>query len=66
MESWKITPSDYSFKTSLDAGASRLPKFFARMLANKAWRTMSEEALSFSSAAWAWIREYLEKDKVSS
>ena len=62
LESWKTTPSDYSFKTSLDSGAARLPKFFARMLANKAWRTMSGEALSFSSAAWAWIREYLEKD----
>ena len=62
MQFWKTTSPDYSFKTSLDAGASQLPRFFARMLANKTWRTMNEEALSVSSAAWAWIREYLEKD----
>ena len=40
----------------------KLPKFFARMLAQKSWRTMSEESLSFSSAAWAWMREYVAKD----
>ena len=62
LQQWKITKPDYNFKVSLDSGLVKLPKFFARMLAQKSWRTMSEESLSFSSAAWAWMREYVAKD----
>jgi hypothetical protein len=32
------------------------------MLGKKSWRTISEEALSLSSSAWAWMREYISKD----
>ena len=62
LQRWKVTPSDFNFKVSLDSGVVKLPKYFSKIIDKKTWRTMNEEALSFSSAAWAWIREYISKD----
>ena len=62
LERWKVTPNNFNFKVSLDSGVVKLPKYFSRMLGKKSWRTISEEALSLSSSAWAWMREYISKD----
>ena len=62
MEQWKTTKTDYNFKKSFDSGTVKLPEFFSRMMAPKKWRTLSEETLSFSSGAWAWVREYVSKN----
>lgn len=62
MEQWKTTNADYNFKKSFDSGTVKLPEFFSRMLAPKKWRTLSEETLSVSSGAWAWVRQYVSKN----
>ena len=62
LERWKVTPNNFNFKVSLDSGVVKLPKYFSRMLGKKSWRTISEEALSLSSSARAWMREYISKD----
>lgn len=61
LRSWKTTPSKFSFQKSLDSGLVKLPPFFAGLMSDKNWRSLSEEAISCSSAAWAWLRAYLDQ-----
>ena len=63
MPSWKITQAQHGFARQARSASEKLPKFFAGMMAEKKWRTLSEEALRVSSAAWEWIRAFCARYK---
>ena len=57
---WKGTKARNSKRAFL-SGLTKLSKRFSKMMARKSWDTMSEETLSRSSCAWAWMRFYISK-----
>ncbi len=60
-QKWKVTPDGLKKDTYL-ASKHKLPEDLSKMMGSKSWPTLSEDTISRSGAAWAWLKHYLGSD----